>query len=99
MIDTLLHLLPVARKRDMLPRLGLEPGGFGFVTLHRPSNVDDPATLSEILSALGEIAREIPVVFPVHPRTRSRVEESGLSLSSRNLLLLEPMGYLDFLSL
>jgi len=52
------------------------------------------------LSALGEIAREIPVVFPVHPRTRSRIEESGLfSLSSRNLLLLEPMGYLDFLSL
>ena len=61
--------------------------------------MDDPATLSEILWSLGEMAREIPVVFPVHPRTRGRIEESGLSLSSRNLLLLEPMGYLDFLSL
>ena len=99
MIDTLVCLLPKAEERwpSLRERFGLDR--YLLATLHRPSNVDDPATLSEILSALGEIAREIPVVFPVHPRTRGRIEESGLSLSSRNLLLLEPMGYLDFLSL
>ena len=99
MIDTLVCLLPKAEERwpSLRERFGLDR--YLLATLHRPSNVDDPATLSEILSALGEIAREIPVVFPVHPRTRSRIEESGLSPSSRNLLLLEPMGYLDFLSL
>lgn len=100
MIDTLVCLLPKAEERwpSLRERFGLDR--YLLATLHRPSNVDDPATLSEILSALGEIAREIPVLFPVHPRTRSRIKESGLfSLSSRNLLLLEPMGYLDFLSL
>ena len=99
MIDTLVCLLPKAEERwpSLRERFGLDR--YLLATLHRPSNVDDPATLSEILEALGEIAREIPVVFPVHPRTRGRIEESGLSLSSRNLLLLEPMGYLDFLSL
>ena len=99
MIDTLVRLLPKAEERwpYLKERFGLDR--FVLATLHRPSNVDDSATLAEILAALGEIARELPVVFPVHPRTRSRVEESGLSLSSRNLLLLEPMGYLDFLSL
>ena len=99
MIDTLVCLLPKAEERwpSLRERFGVDR--FLLATLHRPSNVDDPATLSEILEALGEIAREIPVVFPVHPRTRSRIKESRLSFSSRNLLLLEPMGYLDFLSL
>ena len=99
MIDTLVCLLPKAEERwpSLRERFGLDR--YLLATLHRPSNVDDPATLLEVLAALGEIAREIPVVFPVHPRTRSRIEESGLSPSSRNLLLLEPMGYLDFLSL
>ena len=99
MIDTLVCLLPKAEERWPSLRERFRLDRYLLATLHRPSNVDDPATLSEILSALGEIAREIPVVFPVHPRTRSRIEESGLSPSSRNLLLLEPMGYLDFLSL
>ena len=70
-----------------------------LVTLHRPSNVDDPATLREIMAALVEISREIPVVFPVHPRTRQRIAGLDLALPADHLLLTEPLGYLDFLAL
>jgi UDP-N-acetylglucosamine 2-epimerase (non-hydrolysing) len=73
-----------------------------LVTLHRPSNVDDPATLQEIVAALAEISHEAAVVFPVHPRTRQRIADLDLSNPQSeiaNLKFLEPLGYLDFLTL
>jgi UDP-N-acetylglucosamine 2-epimerase (non-hydrolysing) len=101
MIDTLRHSLERAKSSGVLDRLGLRKGEFCAVTLHRPSNVDDRQVLSGILDALVSIGTRCPVVFPVHPRTRARLEEFGLaaSIDPDRLLLLEPMGYLDFLQL
>ena len=103
MVDTLVHLLPKAEQLPIRAELGLQPKGYVLVTLHRPSNVDDPNTLREILLALADIAADIPVVFPVHPRTRRRMAESGLdnvpTLQRSNVQLLDPLGYLDFLAL
>lgn len=100
MIDSLVRLLPRAEAGwpALAERLALAQQ-YVLVTLHRPSNVDDPATLAEILQALAEIAQEMPVVFPVHPRTRARITETGLAHRTRRLLLTEPLGYLDFLAL
>ncbi len=86
MIDTLLAELPAARGAGTLERLGLERCGYGLVTMHRPSNVDDPGVLSANLRLLRELARELPLVFPVHPRTRAAVERAGI------IDLLEPEG-------
>jgi UDP-N-acetylglucosamine 2-epimerase (non-hydrolysing) len=101
MIDTLVDLLPRAEARWPVLRCQwpLE-SRFILVTLHRPSNVDDPAVLREILMGLNILARGgHAVLFPVHPRTRQRIDSiSGLCLH-RNLLLADPVGYLDFLSL
>jgi UDP-N-acetylglucosamine 2-epimerase (non-hydrolysing) len=97
MIDTLVKLLPRALARPIRADLGLEKGRFVLVTLHRPSNVDDPQTLQEILSALGELGRKLPVIFPVHPRTKKNIQVAGLD--TQGIRLLEPLGYLDFLSL
>ena len=102
MIDTLHQSLEMSRASDLLGRLELEPGKYCAMTLHRPSNVDDQQTLAGILGALAEIQREIPVVFPMHPRTRARISEFGLNqgfASMPNLVVTEPLGYLDFLSL
>jgi len=99
MIDTLVRLLPAAEQRDVLARLGLESQGYGLVTLHRPSNVDDPAMLSEIMNALSDISHSLPLIFPVHPRTRQRIADDNLKPSTCKLQLLEPLGYLDFLAL
>lgn len=102
MIDTLRWLLPQAQQRDTLERLGLEPCGYGVVTLHRPANVDQPETLGSLVQVLAEVAEELPMVFPVHPRTRQRLERFGLGdrfSANGRLLLLPPMGYLDFLAL
>ena len=99
MIDTLKRLLPRAElRRDRLcDEMGLER--YVLVTLHRPSNVDAPERLSEIVSALSDISHQIPVLFPVHPRTRKRLQEAGLNPSTKRLHLPEPFGYLDFLAL
>lgn len=97
MIDTLVRMLPMARERRILDELELEKGEFVLVTLHRPSNVDDRFTLREVLSAFEEIAGNIPVVFPVHPRTRKNIAEFGIRVSG--VRFLEPLGYLDFLAL
>jgi UDP-N-acetylglucosamine 2-epimerase (non-hydrolysing) len=99
MIDTLVRLLPKARERwpGLIERFGLER--YVLVTLHRPSNVDDSKTLSEIMAALTELSQKTPVLFPVHPRTHQRIAESGLKPATRNLQLIEPLGYLDFLAL
>ena len=102
MIDTLVRLLPKAEQLTVRTDLGLRTQDYVLVTLHRPSNVDDPDTLREILLALNDIARDIPVIFPVHPRTRQRMTEFGfdnLQPETCNLQLLEPLGYLDFLAL
>jgi UDP-N-acetylglucosamine 2-epimerase (non-hydrolysing) len=99
MIDSLLAALPRARERAIPARLGLRARCYAVVTLHRPSNVDDPRTLARLLGALAALARELPVVFPVHPRTRARLAEPGLTAHASALRLTEPLGYLDFLSL
>ncbi|MCE5308245.1 MAG: UDP-N-acetylglucosamine 2-epimerase (non-hydrolyzing) [Acidobacteriales bacterium] len=99
MIDTLVRLLPKAEQRwgDLRTRYSLSR--FALVTLHRPSNVDRDETLSEILDALHEIGRVMPVIFPVHPRTRGRMAAMSTTSEAKFLQLIEPLGYLDFLAL
>lgn len=97
MIDTLLRFRKKAARSHVLNDLGLTPGAYAVATLHRPSNVDDPVRLAEMVNALNEISTLAPVVFPVHPRTRKRIDEFGLSLE--HLVLSDPLGYLDFLHL
>jgi UDP-N-acetylglucosamine 2-epimerase (non-hydrolysing) len=94
MIDTLVALEERFRSRGAARGLGLEAGSYLLVTLHRPALVDGPL-LAEAVAALEEVAREMPVVFPVHPRTHARLAGGG----EGRLLLTEPVGYLDFLSL
>jgi len=93
MIDTLVQLLPLAAQS---PKNGL-PERYALVTLHRPSNVDDRASLRSILQALLEVNEQLEVVFPVHPRTRQRVEQFGINI--QKLHLLEPLPYIEFLAL
>src|SRR5437870_6909465 len=92
MIDSLQAALPRARESRIHERLELNKGGYALATLHRPANVDEPAALQRLLAALSEIAQEIPVIFPIHPRTRSRLPEG---FSASGLKLIEPLGYLD----
>src|SRR5204863_520504 len=73
MIDTLMWLLPRAKQRSILQEIDLQPGSYGVVTLHRPANVDHLPTLQALLDVLVEVSRELPLVFPVHPRTRARL--------------------------
>jgi UDP-N-acetylglucosamine 2-epimerase (non-hydrolysing) len=98
MIDTLLAHVAKARERRVAQAQGLEPGGYAVLTLHRPSNVDDPARLGRLFDVLEEIDAELPVVFPMHPRTAAALAGS---LGGRRLRLrvTEPLGYLDFLGL
>ena len=98
MVDTLLHGLPRARQELMREHLGLRDGEYALVTLHRPSNVDAPDRLSELMKALGAVAQEIPVVFPVHPRTRSRLSAHDRTALER-VNLLEPLPYHRMLDL
>lgn len=93
MIDSLIDLLPKALS---LPKNGF-PARYALVTLHRPSNVDDPTMLGQILSALTAVSEKIPVVFPVHPRTRQRIAQS--KINAGQLILHEPLAYLEFLAL
>ncbi len=99
MIDTLLTLLPSARQRGTPARYGLTGQPYAVVTLHRPSNVDDPASLATIVRALGRLGKRLPIVFPVHPRTRARMAELGLGEGAAGMTFTEPLGYLDMLSL
>jgi UDP-N-acetylglucosamine 2-epimerase (non-hydrolysing) len=99
MIDTLRAHLPRAAALGVPEAMGLRPGGYAVATLHRPSNVDDPAALAPLLRALARIARELPVVFPVHPRTRARLAAGDLAALAAPLTLVAPQGYLEFLSL
>ena len=98
MIDTLVAMRPVLEATDMTTRLGVEPGSFLVVTLHSPALVDGPL-LGEALAALDRIADDVPVVFPVHPRTAARIEALGFRFASDRVRLVEPLGYLEFLGL
>jgi UDP-N-acetylglucosamine 2-epimerase (non-hydrolysing) len=102
MIDSLNRNLDKARRSRILESLQLEAKQFCAMTLHRPSNVDDKATLSGIIDAVEIISRRLPIVFPVHPRTRQRLAAFNLderARSIRALRLIDPLGYLDFLQL
>ena len=99
MLDPLLWALPRATLDRLDPKLGLTPRGYGVLTLHRPSNVDDKETFASIPSAVATIARRVPIVFPVHPRTRQRLAAFDLGARIKGLTLVEPLGYLDFLAL
>jgi UDP-N-acetylglucosamine 2-epimerase (non-hydrolysing) len=100
MIDTLCWALPQAQARNAPARLAVADRPYAVVTLHRPSNVDDPAALRELLDALARLAARVEVLFPVHPRTRKRVQELGRRASAeRGVRMLDPLGYLDMLGL
>jgi len=97
MIDTLLAARERAAASGVLTALGLREGTYGLVTLHRPSNVDDLEVLRHLLSTLE--ALDVPLVFPVHPRTRQRMAAAGFTLAPDRWVVCEPLGYLDFLRL
>lgn len=98
MIDTLVRLLPIAEAQSsaLLQRFGVSR--FALVTLHRPATVDDPEILLPVLDALNEISQELPVLFPIHPRTLDRLGDKAHQFSS-NLHILEPLPYIEFLAL
>lgn len=96
MIDTLLANLDRARAQRAPERYGAGGGAYGVVTLHRPANVDDPAILAQLVSALNTIGDELPLVFPAHPRTHPRLADHHIS---PRVIVTEPLGYLDFLGL
>jgi UDP-N-acetylglucosamine 2-epimerase (non-hydrolysing) len=102
MIDSLEMMRPAIERTDAARALGLEKGRYAVVTLHRPSNVDGPARLAVLVDVLRQIAGRLPIVFPVHPRTRVRLDAAGLRgklEGSPGVRLLEPAGYVDFMSL
>ncbi|KXK01785.1 MAG: UDP-N-acetylglucosamine 2-epimerase [Acidobacteria bacterium OLB17] len=101
MIDSLLEHLKACERSQIRETLGLVEKGYAVTTLHRPSNVDGRETLVGLVGALAEISERLPIVFPIHPRTRQRIEEFGLekAISSANIKMVEPLGYLDFLRL
>ena len=105
MIDTLLKHREMASRLSLINDLGLKKDQYATLTMHRPGNVDDKNIFQEILEALTEIAKEIPIIFPIHPRTRKMAEQFGLShyFTSGNkvkgIWITEPLGYLDFLHL
>jgi UDP-N-acetylglucosamine 2-epimerase (non-hydrolysing) len=102
MIDSLLKHRERAEQSTVLHDLKLESRKFGLITLHRPSNVDVKENLEAIFGALLQIQRDLPLVFPVHPRTRKQMKLFGLDekmAQARNLILTDPLGYLDFLKL
>jgi UDP-N-acetylglucosamine 2-epimerase (non-hydrolysing) len=112
MIDSLLRHRELAARSPILDRLGVRKNGsgcrpYGVLTLHRPSNVDNPETLQGILRAVSALAAEFPIFFPMHPRTRKNIESFGLvryladaaGANNGGIVPLDPLGYLDFLSL
>src|SRR5437867_1181426 len=110
MVDTLVNHVERARAYHFRERLGLASRSYGVLTLHRPSNVDELGTLTTILAAVHELGKEIPIVFPCHPRTRQQLDKTGLKYlatgngsgdgtKQRPLIVMDPLGYVEFLSL
>ncbi len=99
MIDSLMFYSPMAGRSPIVKKLDLESGKYGLVTLHRPSNVDNGAVLKNIIEALVVLGAECPLIFPVHPRTRKMIKNSGIDIPSDRLKMIEPAGYIDFLEL
>jgi UDP-N-acetylglucosamine 2-epimerase (non-hydrolysing) len=99
MIDSFEMMRETIGRRRYFDELGLAAGSFGVATIHRPANVDDRATLSIIVEQLTAISRQLPLIFPIHPRTRRRFEEYGMLGGSKNLIFTEPLGYVEFMSL
>jgi UDP-N-acetylglucosamine 2-epimerase (non-hydrolysing) len=99
MIDSLLRMLPPARALATPAALGVGGAPYAIATLHRPSNVDNPAQLRLILEAFGEMARDIPILLPLHPRTRDRARTFGLDPLLAPLRVLDPLGYTEMLGL
>lgn len=99
MIDSLLRMLPSARALDVPARLGLRHRPYAVVTLHRPSNVDEPKRLRIIVEALAELSRQVAVLFPAHPRTRQRLAAFALDAAMSDVRIIAPLGYLEMLSL
>jgi UDP-N-acetylglucosamine 2-epimerase (non-hydrolysing) len=103
MIDTLLKHKAMAERLPLMRDWGLAPKGFVTLTLHRPSNVDNPATLRGIMEVILEIAQDLPVIFPIHPRTRKILDDlishSEIKIQNSQLRIVDPLGYLEFLHL
>jgi UDP-N-acetylglucosamine 2-epimerase (non-hydrolysing) len=107
MIDSLIKMIGKARRLNLLDKMGLSENRYVVLTMHRPSNVDSPTHLAEILEEIDEIARELPVIFPVHPRTLATIKKLKMpypALShdqsitgNRGLWLIPPASYLEFL--
>ena len=105
MIDTLLanreRAIPAEETLGGIAGFAGDPAGFGVLTLHRPSNVDDPVVLRRLLEVLAQLSERLPLVFPIHPRTRGRIADAGLSpvLAASRIALTDPLGYLQLLGL
>ncbi len=102
MVDTLLRFRDIAHQREAWNEYRVLPGKYALLTLHRPSNVDDVISLRGMVDLLEELASKLPVIFPIHPRTRARLEESGLAKkihSFPQVIVTPPLGYLAFVSL
>jgi UDP-N-acetylglucosamine 2-epimerase (non-hydrolysing) len=102
MIDTLLAHRERARSLDVLTRFGLRAREYVLLTLHRPSNVDDPVVFARLIEALTQVSMDVPVIFPVHPRTRPAVTMSPAAealVETGRLCLVDPLGYLEFIAL
>ncbi len=100
MIDALVENVEKARQRELLKALGLQERPFVYVTLHRPSNVDQPSNLGAIMAELDRLSREVPIVFPMHPRTRKMIGQFGIPVRDNEWMkILEPIGYHDSLCL
>lgn len=106
MIDTLFNNLEKAAERNFISELGLAKSGFNLLTMHRPSNVDDKVTFERLLSTLSEIAQERPIVWPLHPRSKSRMEQFGLThyithdiKQKGRIFCIDPVGYHEMINL
>lgn len=102
MIDTLVGLLPNAKAlwQNLSKKLAIEENSYILVTLHRPSNVDEPAMFAKIISVLAAFSEDLPIIFPIHPRTRARIAPAGIKIPGNGRFkLIDPVGYLDFLGL
>ncbi len=101
MIDSLFRNLEFAKKSNILEELGLTNKNYSVMTLHRPSNVDEQVVFEGMLDSLIEVSEKIPIIFPAHPRTASKIEEFGFTerLQNSQIKIIEPLGYLDFLNL